>query len=416
MALKKESFIIKLRGLSFSLRIARRYLFSKKSHNAINIISGISALGVAIGTMALVVVLSVFNGFEGLITDMFSSFDPELRITLAEGKSFDTTQPEIKQLRQQKSIAVLLYNNTDKRRLHKMVTDSFPPLEVIRAVYDAISNYLMIATGGGKGRIFSFMIEDFSKRFEFPINSVYHSLKLLERQGYISYIENVDNYSRIFFTVRRDDLYRIQLDNAGLDVFIKLILRSYTGVFTDFVNIDEALLARRSNLTGEHIYQQLKLLAQLNIIDYIPQKKTPVIVYETERLAPCRIRLSTDNYQQRKVKYQQQVDSVINYASNDRQCRSVVLLEYFGQYGSEPCGFCDVCTGDHESGMRLADFNRISDKISKVLIAESYSIDKLVKQINESEPAILKVSRWLLDNGILRSGSNGLLTHNSKGQ
>jgi ATP-dependent DNA helicase RecQ len=315
-----------------------------------------------------------------------------------------------------KSVAVLLYNNSDKRRLHKMVTDSFPPLEVIRAVYDAISNYLMIATGGGKGRIFSFMIEDFSKRFEFPINSVYHSLKLLERQGYISYIENVDNYSRIFFTVRRDDLYRIQLDNAGLDVFIKLILRSYTGVFTDFVNIDEALLARRSNLTGEHIYQQLKLLAQLNIIDYIPQKKTPVIVYETERLAPGRIRLSTDNYQQRKVKYQQQVDSVINYASNDRQCRSVVLLEYFGQYGSEPCGFCDVCTGDHESGMRLADFNRISDKISKVLIAESYSIDKLVKQINESEPAILKVSRWLLDNGILRSGSNGLLTHNSKGQ
>ncbi len=97
---------LKLRGLSFSLRIARRYLFSKKSHNAINIISAISATGVAIGAMALVVVLSVFNGFEGLITNMFSSFDPELRITLAEGKSFDTTQPEIKELRNLKSIAV----------------------------------------------------------------------------------------------------------------------------------------------------------------------------------------------------------------------------------------------------------------------------------------------------------------------
>ncbi|MEI6680288.1 MAG: ATP-dependent DNA helicase RecQ [Mariniphaga sp.] len=315
-----------------------------------------------------------------------------------------------------KSVAVLLYNNSDKRRLHKMVTDSFPPLDVIRTVYDAISNFLVIATGGGKGRIFSFMIEDFSKRFEFQINSVYHSLKLLERQGYISYIENVDNYSRIFFTVRRDDLYKIQLDNASLDIFIKLILRSYTGVFTDFVNIDEALLARRSNLTGEDIYHQLKLLAHLNIIDYIPQKKTPVIVYETERLATNRINLSAENYQLRKVKYQQQIDSVINYASNDQQCRSVVLLEYFGQYGSEPCGFCDVCNGDHESGIRIADFNRISDKISKILIAESYPINKLVKLINESEPAILKVSRWLLDNGKLRSGSNGLLTNNSKGQ
>jgi ATP-dependent DNA helicase RecQ len=315
-----------------------------------------------------------------------------------------------------KSVAVLLYNNSDKRRLHKMVTDSFPSVEIIRTVYNSICNYLMIAIGSGKGRNFSFRIEDFSKRFEFQINSVYHSLKLLERQGYLSYVENVDNYSRILFTVRRDDLYKIQLGNADLDAFIKLILRSYTGVFTDYVNIDEALLSRRSNMTGESVYQQFKLLEQLKIIDYIPQKKTPVIVFETERLDLGRIRMSTDNYQHRKVKYQQQVDSVIDYASNDNNCRSVVLLEYFGQYDSEPCGICDVCNGDHESGIRFADFKRISDKIRDILLKESCSIDKIVKMINEPEPLIIKVSRWLLDNGIIKTGSNGLLTYNSKSQ
>jgi ATP-dependent DNA helicase RecQ len=315
-----------------------------------------------------------------------------------------------------KSVAVMLYNATDKRRLHKMVTDSFPSLEVIRSVYNSIANFLMIAVGSGKGGIFSFRIEDFSKRFEFQISAVYHSLKLLERQGYLSYIENVDNYSRILFTVRRDDLYKVQSGNAGLDAFIKLILRSYTGVFTDFVNIDETLLARRMNSPGELIYQQLKLLAQQKIIDYIPAKKTPVIVFETERIDTNRIHISADNYQRRKVKYQSQVDSVIDYASNNRNCRSVTLLEYFGQYHSEPCGLCDVCTGDHESGISNSDFIRISGKIEHLLEAESYSIDKMIKLISEPESGIIKVSRWLLDNGILKAGSNGLLTHPAKRQ
>ncbi len=310
-----------------------------------------------------------------------------------------------------KSVAVLLYNNTDKRRLHKMVTDSFPAIDVIRSVYNSVSNFLMIAVGSGKAGVFSFRIEDFSKRFGFQINAVYHSLKLLERQGYISYIENVDNYSRVLFTVRRDDLYKIQLKNAELDLFIKLILRSYTGIFTDFVNIDEALLARRSNMTGEFIYEQLKTLAQMKIIDYIPQKKTPVIVYETERLGTNRIHMSTDNYQHRKVKYQQQVDSVIDYAVNQNKCRSVALLEYFGQYGSESCGSCDVCNGNHETGIRFADFSRISARIHEILLSGSHSIDQIVKQISEPEPVVIKVSRWLLDNGMLVSASNGLLTN-----
>jgi len=315
-----------------------------------------------------------------------------------------------------KAVAVLLYNNSDKRRLHKMVTDSFPSINIIRSVYDSISNYLMVAVGSGKGCIFSFRIEDFSKRFEFQVISVYHSLKLLERQGYLSYIENVDNYSRLMFTVRRDDLYKIQLGDSVLDAFIKLILRSYTGVFTDFVNIDEALLSRRSNSTGELIYQQLQLLAKLKIIDYIPQKKTPVIVFETERLETNRIHISAGNYQHRKVKYQQQVDSVINYALNYNKCRSIALLEYFGQYGSDSCGFCDVCNGDHESGIRVADFDRISDKINKILLLDSCSIDKMVKMIHEPEHAIIKVSRWLLDNDIIKADSNGFLTNGSKSQ
>ena len=315
-----------------------------------------------------------------------------------------------------KSVAVLLYNNTDKRKLHKMVTDSFPDIETVRKVYNSISNFLMIPVGGGKQGIFSFRIEDFSKTFGFQVNTVYHSLKLLERQGYVSYVENVDNYSRLLFTIRRDELYRIQTENNGLDEFIKLILRSYTGVFTDFVNIDETLLAHRTNSTGEMIYQQLKLLAQLKVIDYVPQKKTPVIVFETERLEISRIRLSDENYKRRQIKYQQQVDAVINYATQHSKCRSVSLLEYFDQFDSEPCGSCDICNGDHASGIKVSDYNRIFIKIRNILEKERLPVNKLVNLTGEPEPMVIKIARWMLDHGDLSLSNEGLLNFVLQGQ
>jgi ATP-dependent DNA helicase RecQ len=312
-----------------------------------------------------------------------------------------------------KSVAVMLYNSTDKRRLHKMVTDSFPAIEMIRNIYNSIGNYLLIAIGGGKEMVYDFHIEDFARKFNFQQTAIYHSLKILERQGYLEYVDNVDGASRIYFVTRRDDLYKVQTENADLDDFIKLILRSYTGVFTDYVNIDEKLLSRRAALTQDEVYQKLKKLSQMKIIHYIPQKKLPVITYETERLEGNRIHITPENYQDRRLHYQKQVDAVIDYASDINECRSVNLLKYFGQFDSEPCGNCDVCTGEHESGISFADFNRISGKIKKVLLSESKAIDQIVNGLNEPEKVTVKVSRWLLDNGMIIADTKGGLAWKS---
>jgi lipoprotein-releasing system permease protein len=147
MSDNKPNIQSKLRGLSFSFRIARRYLFSKKSHNAINIISGISAGGVAIGTMALVCVLSVFNGFEGLITNMFSAFDPDLKITVAHGKTFDINTKEFRDLRKLNTVAfftqvveenaLLRYKNKQMPGTIKGVSDEFERMTLIDSImYD----------------------------------------------------------------------------------------------------------------------------------------------------------------------------------------------------------------------------------------------------------------------------------------
>jgi len=232
----------------------------------------------------------------------------------------------------------------------------------------------------------------------------------LTSKGYLEYIENVDSNSRIYFIIGRDDLYKVQTKNTDLDIFIKLILRSYTGVFTDYVNIDEQMLSRRAGLTPDEVYQKLKKLSQMKIIHYVPQRKLPVIVYEMERINGNRIKISPENYQDRKLHYQLQVDSVIKYAVRKDECRIVNLLKYFDQFDPEPCGNCDVCKGDHETGISNADFNRISAKIKVLLLTESHAIDQIVIHINEYEKTAVSVARWLLDNGIIISDSKGLLS------
>ena len=309
-----------------------------------------------------------------------------------------------------KSVAVMIYNSSDKRRLHKMVTDSFPPVESIKKIYTSVANYLSIPIGGGNDTIHDFRIEDFSRKFNFQETLVYHSLKLLEREGYLEYVENVDGFSRIYFITRRDDLYKIQTDRSDLDVFIKLILRSYTGVFTDYVNIDEVMLSRRSGLTPDEVYQNLKRLSQLKIIHYIPQKKLPVITFEKERLEENRIHISSANYQDRKIKYQQQVDSVIKYATGKDICRSQSLLSYFDQHDSETCGNCDVCQGEHESGISFVNFERIGGKIKSQLSLHSLTLSQVIININEPDKEVVKVARWLLDHKIIISDALGLLS------
>lgn len=296
-----------------------------------------------------------------------------------------------------RAVALMLFNGTDKRRLHKMVTDAFPEIDRIRAVYQALCDFLQIAVGTGKNGFYTFQPEDFSRRFNFPYTTVLHSLKLLELEGYLEYTEDQDSSSRLYFLAHREELYRIEPGSKNLEQLIGMLLRSYTGLFNDYVRVDEVLIARRLNVTPEDLYQNLKYLSQQKIIHYIPRRNAPVVQFLTERLEQGRIRLSSVNYQDRKLNYLKRVDSVINYALSEGVCRSVRLLSYFGEPGSASCGHCDVCKGEHKSGISNFEFDNISFEIRKLLQDNPMDIRELITHFDENEKSVLKVTRWLLD-------------------
>jgi ATP-dependent DNA helicase RecQ len=200
--------------------------------------------------------------------------------------------------------------------------------------------------------------------------------------------------------------------NESFDGFIKLLLRSYTGMFSEFVPINEEALLRKSAATRETIYQYLVKLSSLNIIRYIPGKKSALVIFTEERLVRKALMISPDNYLNVKEKYEIRLDKMIGYADSDTHCRSVYLLDYFGEE-SDRCGTCDVCRERNELELSKYEFDLILDEIKSVLIEKNPDAEELVKLIDYPEDRVIKVIRWLLDHNKILPDRDHKLTWNS---
>ena len=264
-----------------------------------------------------------------------------------------------------KAYAVLLYNNSDERKLLKRISDSFPEKEYIRQVYEHLAYYYQIGVGSGYGHTFEFNIDKFCHNFHhFPIQ-VDSALKILQRAGYIEYTEEQDNQARVMFTVSRNDLYRLENNSPNEDKIITALLRSYGGLFTDYNYIDEAYLATITQLQPQQVYLTLKSLSQRHILHFIPQKKTPFIRYTQRREDKEYVQLMPEVYEERKSQFAERINSMILYATCDDICRSRQLLRYFGEKNDHNCKQCDVCLSHRKEGM--VSEPRLNEAATKIL-------------------------------------------------
>lgn len=281
----------------------------------------------------------------------------------------------------EKAYAVLLFAQSDPTILRKRISDTFPEKDYIRKVYEDINFYYQMAMGDGLGCTYAFNIDEFCHNFKhFPIQ-VDSALKILTRAGYLEYTDEQDNGSRLIFTLKRDELYRIQENNPDTEKLLRTILRSYTGVFTDYAYINEDSLASRTGLTRQQVYEILVFLTRRRILHYIPGKKTPYIIYTRERQETDRIYLSDEVYEDRKKSYVQRIEAMLSYAETNDKCRSRMLLRYFGEKNEHNCGHCDVCLQKHDSGVKRNEFNEIVRKIEELLQETPMSVTDLQEQL-----------------------------------
>jgi len=308
-----------------------------------------------------------------------------------------------------KAYAVLLFCPRDKITLKQRISDTFPEKDYIRKVYEDINFYYQMAMGDGLGCTFAFNLDEFCHNFKhFPVQTD-SALKILTRAGYLEYTDEQDNASRIMFTLTKEELYRIHEQNADTEKLIRILLRTYTGLFTDYAYINEELLSKRSGLSRPQIYETLLFLTRQHILHYIPGKKTPYIIYTRERQETDRIYLSKEVYEERKESYRRRIEAMIEYAESENNCRSRMLLHYFGEKNEHNCGQCDVCLQRHHSGLKQSQFDEISRQIRALLKTSPLSPQELKAQIQAPEEQVSKVIAYLLAEEIIRQENSLLL-------
>jgi ATP-dependent DNA helicase RecQ len=301
---------------------------------------------------------------------------------------------------EKKSYAVLMFNDSDlsdAARFHEM---AYPAIDFIKQVYNGIGNYLQIAIGSAQEKSYDFVLTDFCNHYNLETVPTFNALKFLEKEGYIHLSDALANPSRLHFLLNKEELYRFLVANPGYDSFIKVLLRSYAGLFSDFVKISESEIGSRINKTALEVNNMLGKMHQLRVLYYDPQNKKPRITFTLPRFETRDLSISPENYSKRKQYAYERLKAMENYVTSVNRCRSLILLEYFGETDALRCGTCDLCLERNKLDVSKLEFDNILQLVKPYLLNQSVKLEELVTKIKSGIPEdkIIKVVQWLIDN------------------
>jgi len=308
------------------------------------------------------------------------------------------------------SAAWLLWSKSDLVESQKMLDASFPEPEYISKVYNALGNYFQIVVGTSKLTTWNFEISDFCNRYTLPAMETFNAIRILEKEGYIALSDALHSPSRVKILADKSELYRFQLETPDLSPFVELLIRSYSGLFTDFVRIDEFTLARHMKTDKSIVVKGLKQLEKYGILAYEPATDSPLITYLSDRIDHKNVVFSPDHYYNRKKEAEERLESLKSYLLNTTKCRSQVLLDYFGEPQSRRCGMCDICEKRSETGLSEYKFNEVIGKIKPLLKEAPMPYNKVMDLFGtmDSEKATSAI-RWMIDNGKIGMDEDGNL-------
>ena len=298
------------------------------------------------------------------------------------------------------SVAIMLYDGNDIKELKRNFALTFPTIDQIRQIYLKLGNYYQIAIRSGKNSSFPFELEMFAKISKSNITILYHAIKYLEKIGLLLYLEDENRVSVMHVLANQKALDIFEQQYPELYDFLKVLLRSYSALFTDFVKINEAEIARRTDRSEEEVVALLKKIHKLKIISYRPKTLKPTLIFTEDRIRDYDITLDAEHYNQRKKVAKQRLNAVIDYVKEENSCRSQVLLRYFGEMKSQTCGACDICIKKRLHTVTEKEFQNMKIAVLTLLTNKTYSIREVVTLLNKDfkEEKLVKVIRQLIDN------------------
>ena len=309
----------------------------------------------------------------------------------------------------QKSYAVLLYTPGDADNLRYFLQSSFPEMDLVRRVYQALGSFTQIAVGSGLAESFDFDFQYFCQTYKLEQGPVHAALRLLEQEGWIALSESAATMPRVHITASREALYDYQLRNKQGDQVTKVLLRAYPGIQREYTEISLALVARYANMAPEIVHQTLDAARKEEVLDYQPLKSLPQLTFLRERAAAENLQIDMTRFNFRKKRAEERVEQATRYAET-RRCRSRQLLAYFGETTGKSCGICDVCTGRNDAEVPAELFDALERKIAAVLQREHLPLEEVLKAFAaRRHDQVAKVIDYLLDEGKIREGPDGKL-------
>lgn len=309
---------------------------------------------------------------------------------------------------EQKAFAVMLWENADIIDSFKNFEITFPDTAVIKNTYNSLCNYFRLPLGSGRDTSFPFNISEFSDHYNMNPSVVYSSIRFLVKEGLLSLSESLYQPSKIHVVTDKAGLYRFQIENPKIDPFIKLLLRMYSGLFTEFTRISEEEIARKASSTSDKVTAMLQHLQKCGIILYQQRSGLPILTFASERIDAAHITLAREHYKMLKEESMKRLDAIVEYVSGNTRCRSQYLLEYFGEKNGKRCGICDVCLNRNKLELTELEFDRIVEIIKPVLKNQAMDIRQICNiSTGLSEEMVVKVIRWLADNDKIEIRSDG---------
>jgi ATP-dependent DNA helicase RecQ len=307
---------------------------------------------------------------------------------------------------EKKAYAIAIYTARDSAQLKKRIKDEFPERDFIKDVYEKLAYFFQIAIHTGLDTGHNFHLDRFCMTYGYNMTQVHSALKILDMSGYIEYIEDTDKQSRLMFTVQRDELYKFSDYSESIENLIQVVLRSYTGLFADYIHINESLLAQRTGMSDHAVYESLKLLSKQHVVHYIPAQKVPTIYYIKSREDINYLAIPSSVYEERQNKLIHRIKHVVEYGSSQTQCRSKMLLQYFGEKEAKNCGKCDVCLAQKSDEIGSSAKNKITEEILILLNCGETTTDKVITTLDYPEKLIVEALRFLSDNKRIRIKDN----------
>ena len=295
--------------------------------------------------------------------------------------------------------AFLLANKSDVKKQQDLLQLRYPSIAEIKESYQQLANYLQIPENSLPEEPIPFNIVSFSKRYKLSNLKTYNILKYLEKEEHLRLSDSINSPSKLMINISNTDLYKFQISNQYYDGFLKLLLRSYANLFSNYVVINEQDIATRFKITTEDVKQLLAKLVQLEIIKYIPKNNNAQITYLKHRKDIEFLYLNEQKRESRKQYEEEKLSKITNYITEKKECRSKLLLYYFGEEDSAQCGKCDFCIRQKREQIKEVEYQKISIQLEKILNDKELTLEEicaLLPKIHEGE--LINVIQFLFDN------------------